>query len=271
MESYLYYVVSGLLVGFGTSLGNGCTSGHGICGLARCSLRSFVAVFTFLTTAIVVATRIAPAISMPLPPLHAGLGWIVTVSGVFAAIFATSRNQLLVVDTNNWKLPGAALSGAMFAAGLALAGVTQTTKVLGFLNVLPLLMSTGSSYDPTWLIALGSAAGLSWCGYQYLSGSHQPTAPLWSRGNGSSADNAHFAIPTSTRVDTALLLGSVCFGLGWGLTGLCPGLALFAAAAGVVPVTLAWLPSFLLGSHVGQLAKLLLYGPNVPKKANPLA
>jgi uncharacterized protein len=44
---------AGLLVGFGTSLGNGCTSGHGVCGLGRLSKRSLVAVSTFMTTAIV--------------------------------------------------------------------------------------------------------------------------------------------------------------------------------------------------------------------------
>lgn len=38
------FALSGLLVGFGTKLGNGCTSGHGLCGLPRFSLRSFVAV-----------------------------------------------------------------------------------------------------------------------------------------------------------------------------------------------------------------------------------
>ena len=45
-------VIAGLLVGFGTRMGNGCTSGHGVCGLARLSLRSVVAVATFMTTAI---------------------------------------------------------------------------------------------------------------------------------------------------------------------------------------------------------------------------
>ncbi|MDI7775248.1 YeeE/YedE family protein [Asticcacaulis sp. EMRT-3] len=43
--------VSGLLVGFGTRLGNGCTSGHGVCGLARLSPRSLVAVIVFIATA----------------------------------------------------------------------------------------------------------------------------------------------------------------------------------------------------------------------------
>lgn len=46
-------VVAGLLVGFGASLGNGCTSGHGVCGLGRLSKRSLVAVATFMATAMV--------------------------------------------------------------------------------------------------------------------------------------------------------------------------------------------------------------------------
>lgn len=45
-------IVAGLLVGFGTRMGNGCTSGHGVCGLGRLSSRSFAAVLTFMATAI---------------------------------------------------------------------------------------------------------------------------------------------------------------------------------------------------------------------------
>lgn len=45
-------VVAGVLVGFGTRMGNGCTSGHGVCGLGRLSMRSFAAVATFMATAI---------------------------------------------------------------------------------------------------------------------------------------------------------------------------------------------------------------------------
>ncbi len=47
-------VLSGLLVGFGARLGNGCTSGHGICGISRLSLRSIIATLVFLGTAVVV-------------------------------------------------------------------------------------------------------------------------------------------------------------------------------------------------------------------------
>lgn len=46
-------IVSGLLVGFGTRLGNGCTSGHGVCGLGRGSPRSFAAVLTFMAVAFI--------------------------------------------------------------------------------------------------------------------------------------------------------------------------------------------------------------------------
>jgi uncharacterized membrane protein YedE/YeeE len=48
--------VAGLLVGFGTSFGSGCTSGHGVCGLGRLSLRSLVATVIFLATGIVTTT-----------------------------------------------------------------------------------------------------------------------------------------------------------------------------------------------------------------------
>lgn len=47
-------IAGGLLVGFGTRLGSGCTSGHGVCGLARLSRRSFAAVGVFMTTAVAV-------------------------------------------------------------------------------------------------------------------------------------------------------------------------------------------------------------------------
>ncbi len=54
--SYGVTVAAGLLVGFGTRLGGGCTSGHGVCGIARLSSRSITATAVFMTTAILVVT-----------------------------------------------------------------------------------------------------------------------------------------------------------------------------------------------------------------------
>lgn len=51
-RSTLLLIISGILVGFGTRLGNGCTSGHAVCGMARLSIRSIAATLTFMTVAI---------------------------------------------------------------------------------------------------------------------------------------------------------------------------------------------------------------------------
>ncbi|HTN62098.1 MAG TPA: YeeE/YedE thiosulfate transporter family protein [Devosia sp.] len=52
----VWLAIAGLLVGIGTKIGNGCTSGHGVCGLARLSPRSLVAVVVFFATAIITVT-----------------------------------------------------------------------------------------------------------------------------------------------------------------------------------------------------------------------
>lgn len=51
-SSYILLITAGLLVGFGTRLGSGCTSGHGVCGLPRLSKRSIVATLTFMSSGI---------------------------------------------------------------------------------------------------------------------------------------------------------------------------------------------------------------------------
>lgn len=56
-------IASGLLVGFGTRLGNGCTSGHGVCGLARLSPRSLASVMTFMGIGILSATLLRPLLA----------------------------------------------------------------------------------------------------------------------------------------------------------------------------------------------------------------
>ena len=54
MPGWIIVDLAGLLVGFGTRLGSGCTSGHGICGIARLSPRSIVATVTFMAVAMLV-------------------------------------------------------------------------------------------------------------------------------------------------------------------------------------------------------------------------
>ncbi|HEY5928247.1 MAG TPA: YeeE/YedE family protein [Kofleriaceae bacterium] len=54
-------IVAGLLVGYGTRLGSGCTSGHGVCGMSRLAVRSLIAVITFMATGALTATLVGGA------------------------------------------------------------------------------------------------------------------------------------------------------------------------------------------------------------------
>jgi len=60
-----WVAAAGLLVGFGTRLGGGCTSGHGICGLGRLSLRSLVAVAVFMALGVVAAVLMRHVLGVP--------------------------------------------------------------------------------------------------------------------------------------------------------------------------------------------------------------
>jgi uncharacterized membrane protein YedE/YeeE len=61
--SWPVLAVAGLLVGFGTRIGSGCTSGHGVCGLGRLSLRSLVAVIVFMATAMATVALVRHGVS----------------------------------------------------------------------------------------------------------------------------------------------------------------------------------------------------------------
>jgi len=103
------FALGGLLVGFGTRLGNGCTSGHGICGLGRSSVRSLSAVLTFLTTGVVTTTVLyggskssipeflvrAPSSSSSEDDRLEGYGATVSVAVATAAAIATAALFLL--------------------------------------------------------------------------------------------------------------------------------------------------------------------------------
>ncbi len=58
VTSKTWLIAAGLLVGFGTVLGSGCTSGHGVCGLARFSVRSLIAVLSFMVVGAITVTAV---------------------------------------------------------------------------------------------------------------------------------------------------------------------------------------------------------------------
>lgn len=103
----------------------------------------------------------------------------------------------------------AIVSGALFAVGLALSGMTDPGKVLGFLDV-------AGRWDPSLAFVMAGAVGVHF---------------IWLRWLARRSAGARMSAP-STVVDARLLAGAGIFGVGWGLAGYCPGPALVALAYG---------------------------------------
>ena len=109
--------------------------------------------------------------------------------------------------------------GLVFGAGLAISGMTNPAKVLGFLDV-------AGAWDPTLVFVMGGGLAVTSVGY------------AWARRNAGPWLGGRFGWPTRTGVDARLVGGAVLFGIGWGLVGLCPGPALANLARGSAPVTI---------------------------------
>ena len=98
-------------------------------------------------------------------------------------------------------------AGGLFGVGLLVSGMTDTTKVIGWLDIF-------GDWDPTLAFVMGGAI--------------LPMAIAWqiAARRGSPALGGSFPAPPEPRLGRKLVLGSVLFGMGWGLVGLCPGPAL---------------------------------------------
>lgn len=260
--SNLGYTLAGLLVGIGTKLGNGCTSGHGICGLGRMSRRSLAAVLTFMSTSIATAvltsplSRFAPFTAFlrggQTSQKNEALGTAVTVMIAFAAMAPLAIKSLLKQKSDEKqcnpdenKLPAAAVTGSMFAAGLAVSGMVLPSKVYGFLDLSAI---PEGSFDPTLGMVMLGGVIVSWLSYQFVEG-HS----CW-RGCAlpKPVSCPTFSVPNKTVIDWPLITGAALFGIGWGIGGICPGPAIFQAAVGMDKVVAFWWPAFFAGSYCGQ-------------------
>lgn len=252
--SKLGYVIVGLLVGFGTKLGNGCTSGHGICGLARFSRRSLAAVVTFMTTAIITASLLPenflksnPVIPTKLPSFTSSVQNDVLV--IAATVAAVAIGSSLKNKQPLHKMIGASISGFLFATGLAVSGMILPSKVVGFLDVSNIASS--GSYDPTLACVMAGGVLVSLLGYQYKN-IFRNVKPILAE---------EYNVPCNTIIDSRLLIGASCFGLGWGIGGLCPGPAMFHATTGNTSVLYYWMPSFFIGSYIASKVQQLYPTP----------
>jgi uncharacterized membrane protein YedE/YeeE len=101
----------------------------------------------------------------------------------------------------------ALLSGTLFGAGLAVSGMVDPARIRGFLDVF-------GHWDPTLAFVMGGAVGVMAVAWM-LSAKMQK--PLYAE---------TFPLPPSGLIDARLIIGSAIFGVGWGLSGLCPGPAI---------------------------------------------
>ncbi|MGP6089630.1 DUF6691 family protein [Antarctobacter jejuensis] len=111
------------------------------------------------------------------------------------------------------KLIVAFLAGGLFGAGLFISGMTDTAKVQGWLDVF-------GNWDPTLAFVMGGAM--------------IPMAIAWliRTRRTSALTGGALPPPPSKEIDGKLVLGSVLFGIGWGLAGLCPGPAIASLSYG---------------------------------------
>jgi len=108
-------------------------------------------------------------------------------------------------------LPGLVV-GTLFGAGLALSGMTNPARVLGFLDV-------AGDWDPTLALVLGAALVPSALAYLLVVRMKRPVMA------------EEFCIPQNRTIEARLLAGGGLFGVGWGLVGLCPGPAIAGLVA----------------------------------------
>ena len=125
------------------------------------------------------------------------------------------------------KVAVALVCGLLFGTGLAMSGMLDPARVLGFLDF-------AGAWDPSLAFVLGGAVTISMIGTRLAGRMRRP------------AQAKSFDIPSSRLIDGKLLGGSAMFGIGWGLAGFCPGPALAAVPLGI-PMALVFMAAMLVG------------------------
>jgi uncharacterized membrane protein YedE/YeeE len=98
----------------------------------------------------------------------------------------------------------AGLIGLIFGTGIALSGMANPAKVLNFFDI-------AGSWDPSLALVMASALVVTAIGYRFVLMRDKPVV------------EARFHLPTGRKLDLPLVAGSAIFGVGWGISGFCPG------------------------------------------------
>lgn len=283
-QSPLSYLTAGLIVGFGSSAGCGCTSGHMLIGMSRLRWRSFVATCTFFLTAVVTTmvsgnyNKIGSSDGVPnyhydtnfttfkenMVPLLAtvliGQLWsyvILPKLGLYLKKNAEASGEKDKNDNIVRAITGVS-AGFLFGCGLFISGMTDTTKIIGFLSFLK-----PENFDPSLaMIPLFAIIPNIILWKKWLPQNKSEAVAVVNRDQDPNVVvppvkkpefEPEYDLNFSNKTETRFLLGNVLFGLGWGVAGICPGpgvLTLFtemnalAAGRGVL-----YMAGFLCGSY----------------------
>jgi glyoxylase-like metal-dependent hydrolase (beta-lactamase superfamily II)/uncharacterized membrane protein YedE/YeeE len=234
----VFTFISFFILAFGVRMAQGCTSGHGINGLARLSKRSFVAVGIFFGCAVLTSTffttlKIHKTKSMNnniLIPIVFVMTWIIYA---FRKTVPKDENSTI----NPFNVMAVTISASLFAGGLILSKMYQFSVVKDFLNL------KSKNWKLGLMIVFGSAVLVSLMGYQLVGKMNQPLT-LTCEQTYIKDEECKFMFPKRNQINTKLIVGSSLFGVGWGLTGMCPS---------TFPIRLG------LGDPSAYLALLALY------------
>jgi uncharacterized protein len=209
------WMLGGLLIGLGARWSGGCTSGHGVCGLPRFSIPSFVAICIFMPTGIITATylnsyplflasnALSPEFISYYKIISKAILKILQIGCIGSSIYYSLYNQ------DPFKKIEASINfilGGIFGSGLFLSGMCSRNKILAFLTL-------SANWDPSLLVVMFTAVFINLFTFQ--------GTILY----GKSLIGASPAMPSRT-LGLGNFVGPMLFGLGWGITGLCPGPAL---------------------------------------------
>lgn len=125
------------------------------------------------------------------------------------------------------------IAGVVFGLGLLLSGMTNPSKVIGFLDV-------AGNWDPSLMFVMMGAIGVSFFAFRHAKNLTH------------SYIREEIKLPVLQQIDKPLILGAITFGIGWGLVGLCPGPALAVLTLGNDQVILFVL-AMLLGMELHRL------------------
>ena len=103
------------------------------------------------------------------------------------------------------KYISSAIAGGVFGFGIAISGMANPAKVLNFFDIF-------GTWDPSLVFVMGGAMINALIGYRLVFGVQK--RPLF---------EVSFSLPSAKQIDRRLILGSIVFGIGWGIAGFCPG------------------------------------------------